>query len=250
MPPEEPDLVAPGSTGEADDAALLASTRPWALQLVLHDPRPAPTVARPTHLAACEAAATAAVRLLDDPRSQAGGPWHTRVARWDGGPIRKVVRRARGVRWTATDPLPHVEVDAAGATVRAFLPAPLDHVPELLARLQVGGTDLPELGTPAGAQPGGLTVAVTPAHRLTTGKAAAQCAHAAHLAWRTLRDADLARWRATGFAVRVTAPGPQGWPDALRRSLLQVRDAGFTEVPPGTVTAVAWLGPAASSVSS
>src|ERR671932_413905 len=98
------------------------------MQLVLHDPRSA-DLARPTHLAACEAAASAAVRLLDDERSRPGGPWHDRVARWDGGPIRKVVRRARGVRWAATEELPHVEVAVGDdtptegrAVVRAFVP--------------------------------------------------------------------------------------------------------------------------------
>ncbi|HEY6797306.1 MAG TPA: hypothetical protein VI248_21740, partial [Kineosporiaceae bacterium] len=64
-----------------------ASAAPWAMQLVLRDER----AGGATHLAACEAAATAAVRLLDDPRSAPGGPWPERVARGVGGPIRKVV---------------------------------------------------------------------------------------------------------------------------------------------------------------
>src|SRR4051794_28373323 len=112
----------PVGTDDVLESTLLGSTEPWAMQLVLHDPRSG-EVARPTHLAACEAAATAAVRLLDDPRSRPGGPWHERVARWDGGPIRKVVRRARASRWTATAGLPHVEVEAGGGARRALLPA-------------------------------------------------------------------------------------------------------------------------------
>ena len=210
------------------------------MQLVLRDPRTAGGEQRPTHLAACEAAATAAVRLLDNARSAPGGPWHRRVACWDGGPIRKVVRRARGARWEATSGLPHVEVPHRGAVVRALVPAPLDHVPDLVARLQVAGTDLPDLGTPAPRLAGGVAVAVTPAYPLTTGKAAAQCAHAAHLTWRSLPADLLGRWRATGVAVRVLPLDADEWARAVRAAPIQVRDAGYTEVPAGTVTAVAW----------
>jgi peptidyl-tRNA hydrolase len=230
LPPEPLDL----------EEALFVSREPWAMQLVLLDPRASGAQERPTHLAACEATATATARLLDDERSALGGPWHARVARWDGGPIRKVVRRARGVRWDATADVPHVEVAHGGAVVRAFVPAPLDHVPDVLARLQVGGTDVPDLGTPAAAVAGGVGVALTPAHPLSTGKAAAQCAHAAHLVWRSAPDGLLQRWRATGFAVRVLPVDADAWERALRSAPIQVRDAGYTEVPPGTVTSVAW----------
>jgi peptidyl-tRNA hydrolase len=224
------------------DEALLASTRPWAMQLVLLDPRTGDPP-RPTHLAACEAAAIAVVRLLDDDRSGPGGPWQRRVARWDGGPIRKVVRRARGVRWEAVAELPHLRVTHRGAAVRAFPPAPLDHVPDVLARLQVGGTDLPDPGNPGPPVPGGLVVAVTRARPLTTGKAAAQSAHAAHLAWRSLPAGLLERWRETGFVVRVLALDAVAWARAVPAAPIQVRDAGYTEVPAGTVTAVAWPEP-------
>lgn len=224
----------------ADITDLFTSTAPWALQLVLRDER----ADRASHLAACEAVARAVVRLLDDGRSAPGGSWHERVAGWDGGPIRKVVRRARGVRFTATDGLEGIEVRHRGAQVRAFVPAPVDRLPAELARLQVGGTELPELGEPAPLVPGGLVVALTPLARLSTGKAAAQSGHAAHLARRLLDDAALDRWRATGFAVRVLAPDEDGWRRAVRAATVMVRDGGYTEVVPGTVTAVAALQPA------
>jgi len=207
---------------------------PWALQLVLRDER----AGRATHLAACEAAAIAAVRLLDDERSAPGGPWHERVATWDAGPVRKVVRRARGVRFEATAALDGVTVEHRGAQVRAVVPGPVDEVPPLLAKLQVGGTELPDVGEPAAPVADGLTVALTPLARLSTGKAAAQSGHAAHLAWRYLADDEVARWRAAGFAVRVVLPDEAGWRRARRTARVEVTDGGFTEVAPGTVTAL------------
>jgi len=206
------------------------------MQLVLRDER----MPRATHLAACEGAAVAVVRLLDDARTAPGGPWHEATATWDAGPIRKVVRRARGARFAATGALDGVEVGHRGAQVRAFVPGPVDEVPPLLARLQVGGTDLPDLGEPAPPVPGGLAVTLTPRAALTTGKAAAQCGHAAHLAWRGLEDDELDRWRGTGFAVRVEVTDRAGWRAAHRLARVEVADGGYTEVAPGTVTARAW----------
>jgi peptidyl-tRNA hydrolase len=218
-------------------------TVPWAMQLVLRDER-AGSGSRPaTHLAACEAAATAVVRFLDDDRNAPGGPWHERTATWDGGPIRKVVRRARGARFEATAELEGVEVVLRGAQVRAFVPGPVDEVPPLLARLQVGGTELPDRGESAPPVAGGLVVVSTPLVALSTGKAAAQCGHAAHLAWRYLKDDELDRWRGTGFAVRVLTTDRAGWRQAHRSARIEVTDGGFTEVEPGTVTARAWPAP-------
>ena len=88
--------------------------------------------------------------------------------------------------------------------------------------------------------PGGLTIAHTPAVPMTTGKAAAQSGHAAQLALLAMRRSDLARWRESGFAVRVITPDAETWQRLSRRAPVTVRDAGYTEVPSGTTTAVAW----------
>ena len=52
----------------------------------------------PNHGAVCEAAATAVVRLLTDPRAaEPEGEWRAAVREWESRRIRKVTRRARGV---------------------------------------------------------------------------------------------------------------------------------------------------------
>jgi peptidyl-tRNA hydrolase len=70
-------------------------------------------------------------------------------------------------------------------------------------------------------------------------KAAVQVAHAAQLARTTMGGRDLERWRSAGFDVRVLWPGPVEWGRFAASALVVVRDAGFTEVPPGTRTTLA-----------
>ncbi len=213
-----------------------ASTQPWAMQLAMRDER----ASRPTHLAVCEAAASAVVTLLSDPRSEPGGEWYPLVHHWASGPIRKVVRRGRGIRFTQVQELDGVEVEHAGAQVRAFVPGPVDQVPAALAKMQVGGTDMPEPGKSSEPVPGGLTIALTALTPMTTGKSAAQSGHAAQLALRSMGDEARLRWAQSGWAVRVVTPEGTGWAEAVRRARVAVQDGGFTEVAPGTQTAVAW----------
>jgi peptidyl-tRNA hydrolase len=210
---------------------------PWAMQLALRDDRPL----RPTHLAVCEAAASAVVLLLSDPRStEPDGEWRPLVERWRSGPIRKVVRRGRGVRFTAVQELPGVELERRGACVRAFVPGPTDQVPPALAKLQVGGTDQPVRGEPAAPTPGAVSIALTPLTTMTTGKSAAQSGHAAQLAWESMDAAARLAWRESGWAVRVLMPDAAGWARLERLAPVAVHDGGFTEVLPGTRTALAW----------
>jgi peptidyl-tRNA hydrolase len=206
---------------------------PWAMPIVVRVERGL----EPTAAAVAEAAATAVVRLLDDPRC-IDGEWHEQVQRWLDGRIRKVARRARGAQWDAAVQLPGLTVMHAGAEVRAFVPGPTDAVPPQIAKLQVVGLDL-EPGTPSPASAGVLTVAVTPLVEMSPLKAAVQVSHAAQLATSAMRDDELDSWRATGFGVRLLRPDADEWARLTASAKVVVRDAGFTEIPPNTQTAVA-----------
>ncbi|WP_245536881.1 MULTISPECIES: hypothetical protein [Thermomonospora] len=213
-----------------------ADEPPWAMQLAVQVEKSAP----PTHRAVCEAAAMAVVRLLTDPRStEPEGPWHERVRRWESGRIRKVARRGRGIRWREAQELPGVTVDHDGARVRAFVPGPVDRVPPPLAKMQVAGLELEREEPKPPPEPPYAALALNPEVTMSTGKSAAQCGHAAQLLLRRGRAQDVAAWVAAGAPVHLTAGLP--WRECVRRAVVSVRDAGFTEVPPGTTTAVAWL---------
>jgi len=228
----EPDLT-------DDDGGRAETDAPWAMQLALRDDRPQ----RPSHLAVCESTAAAVVLFLTDPRVvEPDGEWRAPTGRWLSGAIRKVVRRGRGVRFAAVEELPGIQVQRRGACVRAFVPGPTDRVPPALAKLQVGGTDQPERGEPAPPVAGGLSIALTPLTGMTTGKSAAQSGHAAQLALRSMDRRAVRAWQDSDWAVRVLLPDAAGWARLERLAPVAVHDGGFTEVKPGTRTALAWWG--------
>ncbi len=124
------------------------------------------------------------------------------------------------------------------AEVRVFPPVPLDAVPKDLAKLQVTGTDFedPE-ELPA---PDGLPVLwINPGLTMSSGKAMAQCGHAAHLAWLALSPAGRKEWVAADFALAVRTATRSQWQKLLTSGLPVVQDAGFTEVAPGSRTVIA-----------
>jgi hypothetical protein len=181
-----------------------------------------------------EAAAGAALALCLDPRAQEGGEWHEDVLSWVDGRIRKIARRARGAHWEAVQDLPGVTVEVDGAEARALVPGPVDAVPKVVSRLQIGGTDLPPDSPPA-PPPGVPVITLNPAVTMSVGKAAAQVGHASMLL------AAVRGWTETPrFAVRSTDEA--GWAALCaaveRDEAVAVRDAGFTEVEPGTITCI------------
>ena len=130
--------------------------------------------------------------------------------------------------------LPGVTVTVGEAQARALLPGPVDEVPKVVARLQIGGTDLPH--DDPGPLPTGIPVIwVNGALGMTVGKAAAQVGHASML------DA-AARGLTTVPPYAVRTVGRERWAQLCRAvergEAVAVRDAGFTEVAPGTITAI------------
>jgi peptidyl-tRNA hydrolase len=151
-----------------------------------------------------------------------------------------VTRRARGVRWPEAQALPGVTVEHAGAQVRAFPPGPVADVPPQLAKLQVAGLDLADAEEPAPPpEPPYAALALNPDVTMTTGKAAAQSGHAAQLLLRQGRRKDVAAWVEAG--ARVHLAREVSWARCVKEATVAVRDGGFTEVPPGTMTAIAWI---------
>ncbi len=193
----------------------------------------------PARTDALQTSARAVLTFLSDERTADGGEWAERRRCWEDGRIRKVVRRARGAEWRRAEALPGITVAGERARVRVFPPVPLDGWPKELARLQVSGTELDDPEPPGPADPALPVLWLNPELGMSAGKAMAQTGHAAQLAWWELPDEARAAWREAGFALCVRTAEPARWPALTSGGLPVVRDAGFTEIAPGSCTVVA-----------
>lgn len=197
-----------------------------------------------------EAAAKAVVALLHDERATL--EWRGPIALWRGGRIRKLCRRARGVAWEKTSGLAHVEVSVGTATVRAFVPVLVSEQDPLLSKLQLQGTEFAESREERLMVSDTPVVAANPLVPMSGPKAVVAIAHAVQLvveAWER-RDPDrVAAWMSDGMELSVRRDNDIVWAamSAMAEQLADkfcavvVRDAGFTEVAPGSVTAVGML---------
>ncbi|CAL9417007.1 peptidyl-tRNA hydrolase [Streptomyces sp. ICN988] len=207
----------------------------FVLPLVVRIERAAP----PARTDALETAARAVLVMLGDARSTGDGEWAQAMRDWQDARIRKVVRRARGAEWRRAEALPGITVTGKGAEVRVFPPVPLDGWPKDLARLQVSGTDLDDPEPPADADPTAPVLWLNPDLEMSAGKAMAQAGHGAQLAWWELSDGERAAWRDAGYPLSVRTADPARWAGLTTGGLPVVRDAGFTEIAPGSCTVVA-----------
>ena len=211
---------------------------PWAMQVVVRVEKARP----PGHTAVLRAAGSAvAVALAAFTAPEADPEVLARTERWRSGPIRKVVRRARGAGWDRQLAVPGVfRHSTDGVDVAVHVPGPVDRVDPEISRLQVGGLTLEdEEPADTGAPGRGARLWLNPHVTLTTGKAAAQVGHAAQLVLQSLSPADAADWVSAGAPLDVRVAEEGDWDRLVGRSPVVVTDGGFTEVPPGTVTVVA-----------
>lgn len=227
-------------TNQIETAPELVRAMPVILRIE-RDPVPGRT-------ALLEAAAAAALAVCLDPRAEPDGEWHEPVSTWIAGHIRKVARRARGAHWQAVQTFPGVTVEVDGAEARALVPGLVVATPKEISRLQISGSELP--ADEPGPVPDGVPVLwLNPAVPLSAGKAAAQVGHGSMLLAALLDEPDVKAWAETGFRCAVRTPTREQWaalhpgddPGAAwqDRRVIAVRDAGFTEVDPGTVTVIA-----------
>lgn len=198
-----------------------------------------PASHRDSIIAAAVASVDAYARTLE-PGAVRDEAW----AQWLSGRFTKSVRRADLKTFTklaaSADNKSESIVTIGKAKALAYVPAQYEQMPKSLMRLQVSGTDLPDepATVPSRKRSGDPVMVLNGALGMSTGKAAAQAAHAL-FAWQLNRgydDAELASLQllSTGLviasadeftALRTVAAGPL------------IVDAGLTEIAPDTATA-------------
>lgn len=176
------------------------------------------------------AALASAKAYLQDP----GNPdWQM----WADGAFAKSVRRADAKMFAKVlaDFPDHVLATVGEGRAVGLPPMPAANLPKLLAKLQVSGTQLPK-GTSLPAQP--LSIVMNASLEMSTGKAAAQAAHAL-LAWvLESKPAAVQARAAGGFPVGVVELPAKEFRKGARQSAGPViQDAGRTEIEPGSTTA-------------
>lgn len=206
-----------------------------AMQIVLYIPKQDP----PRRTDVLEAAARSVVKLCLDERVSNDPDFRAALERWYGHLIRKVSRRARNAAWDRVQDLPGVTVEDDAAKVRAFLPSAVVDVPTDIKKLQISGTELP-LDEPNPINDEYPVIYIDESLKMTLGKAAAQVGHASMLLAAHQPFEWVEQWEAADFALHVREVPSEEFLRLIESpGAVPVRDGGFTEVAPNTVTVVA-----------
>lgn len=204
------------------------SDDPYALILVVNDSKDRVLVESEIYKASVKAVS----QLLGDDSSEVREP----VLAWLDGRIRKIVKRGRNKQWDDTATVSGFSEASFGtATVRAFAPVRLSEQPQALKKLQVTGLNA-ELDLTEEAVESALNVYVNRSLDMTVGKTVAQVNHAVQLFVMNGDQASVESWFENGQQVHfLYAPQVD---DSFSADVI-VRDAGFTEILPGSRTVAA-----------
>lgn len=171
-----------------------------------------------------------------------------RIDEWIRSRIRKIVKRAHGSKWHKLESaiengeiaIPHsTSFDSDGAACAyAFAPMRASEMPKVLRNLQVSGLDLEHTDRSDCEQRNlrdgrALLVTLNDEVEMTSGKAIAQACHVVQVAIKNLCDTNFGKWKDDDFRCVFS----WGRLDEARRHDVVIRDAGFTEVPSGSLTA-------------
>ncbi len=206
-----------------------------AMQIALNIPKIDP----PRRTDVLEASARCVVKLCLDERVAADPEFRAALERWYDHLIRKVTRRARNAAWEKVQSLTGVTVTDDSAQVRAFLPSAVTDVPADIRKLQISGTELPSdaPGPIDGSVP---VIYIDGGLKMTLGKAAAQVGHASMLLAARQPFEWVEQWAADDFLLHVREVNSEEFvTKVVAPGAVPVRDAGFTEVAPNSVTVVA-----------
>ena len=183
-----------------------------------------------------------AVAALASVGALLANPRHPYWKPWAQGAFAKSVRRADAKMFAkvAGEFPDHALAEIGDAKALGFAPMQADSLPKRLAKLQVSGTTLPAGGT---GEPTNVRIALNDSLGMSTGKAAAQAAHAL-FAWvleGEPRDVD--QWRGGGCGLSVERLGAAEFRRQAREANGPViHDAGRTEIDPGSATAFVKIG--------
>jgi len=199
--------------------------------------RPDPTLSE-----LLSAAATATLALLSDERAR--GEWEAQITQWERVSFRKVSLKARASRWEQITMLPGATATVGAAEVYAVVPMLRSQRPAPLIKAQAmdDALDDGDLASPEIAVAPTRTLWLSPPAAMTSGKAMAQVGHCAQMLRQRLPGAAQSAWAQAGFGVSVRRASTGRWERLLvRDDTLTVRDAGLTEIAPGTFTVAATI---------
>lgn len=156
---------------------------------------------------------------------------------WAADAFGKTVRRADAKMFAKVLAMfpEHALATVGEGTAVGLPPMPAAALPKLIAKLQVSGTQLPA-GEPLPPAP--LSIVLNASLEMSTGKAAAQAAHALFAWVLEAKPAAVEAWAAEGFPLGVMELEAKEFRKGAGKSAGPViRDAGRTEIEPGSTTA-------------